>query len=589
MKFQKFILFIAVLVSLSLPSVTHADGQTERIVSFDSHITVNEDSHLDVRETVVVNALNQTINHGIYRDFPTEYKTNSGLNVHVHFTVTDVQRDGTAEDYTLESIDGGKRIKIGNADTIIPVGDHTYNIAYTVDRELGYFSDHDELYWNVTGNGWLFPIDKASATVTLPTGMPASTIVPTFFTGPTGSKDHFATAVLTDGHKVHFETTQPLSTQEGLTVVVAWPKGFVEPPSSTQLRLWLIQDNLATILAALFALLIAAYYLWRWSKVGRDAAKVTIIPEYEPPAGFTPGMLRYLIRGTNISGDFHPLAATIVSLAIKGLIKIEDAPKPTSLLGKIFSSDKLRGKYQLVKTNRAPDTNLAADELALYTKLSTILTTHDPFVLNEGNRTSIMAINAAQKSALARSVGADYYKANGAEIGMGILLSVLGIFGIVGAASNSFSVWAGLLVALIVVINGIFIVLLPRFTQLGQETLAKIRGFKWFLEVTEKDRLNFHNPPEKTPELFEKFLPYAIALGVENKWADQFTDVLKAADYHPNWYGGTWAYVNYASFASDFGSGLTNTLQTAGTPPGSSSGSSGSSGGGGGGGGGGGW
>jgi uncharacterized membrane protein len=160
---------------------------------------------------------------------------------------------------------------------------------------------------------------------------------------------------------------------------------------------------------------------------------------------------------------------------------------------------------------------------------------------------------------------------------------------------------AAAVLALILLTNVLFYHLLKAPTRLGRRVMDEIDGFAEYLSVAEKDRMNLLNPPERTPELFERFLPYALALGVEQAWGEQFSDVLAAASvaetrshssYRPHWYSGsTFNAGNFGNFASSLGSGFSGAISSASTAPGSSSGSGGggSSGGGGGGGGGGGW
>src|SRR5665213_3073918 len=133
-----------------------AQDQTEHITNYDSDITVARNGVLTVTETIAVIAQGEQIHHGIYRDFPTTYSDKLGREIHVRFDVEQVTRDGQPEHYEVDDIDAGKRVKIGDADTEVPIGPHTYTITYTTDRQIGFFKDYDELYWNVTGNFWIF-------------------------------------------------------------------------------------------------------------------------------------------------------------------------------------------------------------------------------------------------------------------------------------------------------------------------------------------------------------------------------------------------------------------------------------------------
>ncbi|MEX2130542.1 MAG: DUF2207 domain-containing protein, partial [Pseudohongiellaceae bacterium] len=144
-----------------------ANGQ-ERILSFDSAIVIHADRSMTVTETIRVQAEGVNIQRGIFRDFPTRYRDRLGNNYVVNFAVQEVTRDGVAENWRTERQSNGVRVYIGDADVLIPYGEHEYRLRYTTDRQLGFFADHDELYWNVTGNGWSFVIEQASADITLP-------------------------------------------------------------------------------------------------------------------------------------------------------------------------------------------------------------------------------------------------------------------------------------------------------------------------------------------------------------------------------------------------------------------------------------
>ncbi|MFA6282482.1 MAG: DUF2207 domain-containing protein, partial [Candidatus Omnitrophota bacterium] len=160
--FLFFICFLSAVSSYaSLP-------QDERIISYDSQIIVNEDSTVLVTENIKVTVKGDVIKRGIYRDFPTNYKTKYGSKLLVDFTVVEVLRNGAKDDYRVTSLSNGKRVYIGNKNVYLAPGEYNYTITYKTDRQIGFFRDFDELYWNVTGNGWLFPIDKVQAAVILP-------------------------------------------------------------------------------------------------------------------------------------------------------------------------------------------------------------------------------------------------------------------------------------------------------------------------------------------------------------------------------------------------------------------------------------
>ncbi len=158
-------LAVALLILCASPAFAE-----ERITDYASDITVAQTGALTVTETIYVISEGDEIRHGIFRDFPTTYKDKAGRRVHVGFDVLGATRDGHAEPYSIDSVDAGERVKIGNPDVLVESGPHTYTLAYTTDRQIGFFADHDELYWNATGNFWDFPIDHAEATIKLPFG-----------------------------------------------------------------------------------------------------------------------------------------------------------------------------------------------------------------------------------------------------------------------------------------------------------------------------------------------------------------------------------------------------------------------------------
>ena len=179
----------------------------ERILSFDSLITVQPDGTLVVSDTIRVRAEGRNIRRGIYREFPTIYPGKDGRQVIVGFAFETATRDGRPEPWRTEQVGNGVRIYLGSASVMLPPGEHTYEIVYRTDRQMGFFADHDELYWNVTGTEWDFPIDEASATVTLPEGVRAEAL--DFFTGGYGATGKDARASR-DGSEIYFATTHSL-------------------------------------------------------------------------------------------------------------------------------------------------------------------------------------------------------------------------------------------------------------------------------------------------------------------------------------------------------------------------------------------
>jgi hypothetical protein len=234
----------------------------ERIVLFISDADVERNGDLLVTETIRVYAEGDQIKHGIFRDFPTNYTRPDGTRVRVGFDVLSVKRDGASESFETERVGNGVRVRIGKADTLLSDGDHDYEIRYRTTRQIGFFADYDELYWNATGNGWPFAIDMAEARIHLPE--PARFIQTAFYTGAQGATGKDARVVSEQPGTVVLRTTQVLPPNNGLTVAASWPKGIVTTPADTQGSGSWLHQNSPLFVAGLGLLAVFAYYGYAW-------------------------------------------------------------------------------------------------------------------------------------------------------------------------------------------------------------------------------------------------------------------------------------------------------------------------------------
>ena len=282
---------LGLLGALAFPA--HAQ---ERILSYDSTIAVNADGSMDVEERIRVRAEGDAIRRGIYRDFPTRYKDRYGNRVAVDFEVKGVLRDGRSEPWFTQTRANGVRLNTGNDDFLPVPADYTYTLRYRTNRQLGFFNDHDELYWNAIGTGWAFPIEAGSVEVRLPQSVPAANLHAECYTGAQGERGHACTAAASAPGRAQWRLTAALPPQQGLTIVLSFPKGLVPAPTGAQRAGWLLNDNRG-VLVALFALLaLGAYMLRRWRQVGRDPAPGVVIARYSPPEGYSPAALRFIRR-----------------------------------------------------------------------------------------------------------------------------------------------------------------------------------------------------------------------------------------------------------------------------------------------------
>jgi uncharacterized membrane protein YgcG len=554
---------------------------SERILSYHSDIAVKADSTLEVRETLQVQAEGEQIRHGIYRDFPTEYTDMEGRRVVVGFRVEAALRDGQSESFRIERLANGKRIYLGDAQLNLARGEHTYVLVYRTDRQVGFFPSQDELYWNVTGNGWAFPIEIASADVTLPEGVPSDDIRGEAYTGRPGARHQdYQTSV--ENGVARFTTTRRLGVGEGLTIVTMWPTGHVKQPTRLMQAQYLFRDEQPLFLGWGGLALLSGYYLVVWFRVGRDPPRGIVVPLYEPPDSLSPAVMRYLLR---MRYDDRCFAAAILSLAVKGYLTIAQGQP-----------------YKLTRSSKAASADLSRDEKVT---LEGLFRGSNSIDLTPQNHEIVRAAKSAHRKCIRVLHMPGFFQINGGWHVLGILTSLLvatgvfllhprGDFGPSWFLLNPAGHATLAAVALGFVANGIFGKLLFAPTRKGRALMDRIEGFKLYLGLAEGPDLKRIAAPPATTQLYERYLPAALALGVEQRWAERFAAVfsMQAASSTPSWYNGSdWDPHDVGSFEKSLASSLDSAVSSASSAPGSSSGSDGggSSGGGGGGGGGGGW
>lgn len=631
--------FIAIF-ALAFPAFAE-----EVIRSFTSNVILSADGTVDVTEIIEVRAEARNIRRGIYRDIPTTMviENEQGKQVgklHSNLTVIDILRDGEPEPFFTDKITNARRIYIGQEDVFLSAGIYRYTIHYTMTRMARSFEGYDEIFWNATGNFWDFPIESATATITLPQGAIVGNM--TAFTGAFGSTESAVAVTRLNDSTAIFRATRGLDAYEGMSVAVSFPKGVLSVPEGTQRALYFLSDYRDQIFPGVAVFLVLLFYFIVWSAIGRDPKKSTIIPLFNAPEGFSPGLLHYIwAMGWKKSG-WQAFTAAMISLGVKGLVEIGKEGKKT----------------RMSVTNEYGETEplLPAGEAVIYSYLNskgsvTINTTTGP-MLDTKRGQFINAIETENRLV--------YFKNNFRFVTMGILLSAVCLLallfsgvlafewlfvalfggGVLGGLTIAFrAIWSrggvirffqlalfgffmlnffagagavfeslpeiqllnspAIAAVSIITINVMFAILMRAPTIQGRKVMDKIEGFRMYLETAEKERLNFVGEPKLSVSRFEEILPYAIALGVEKPWSERFEGELArntisagSKGYHPGWYHT--ANFSSASIGKDLGSlatGMSAAMIASQPASSSSSGSSGggSSGGGGGGGGGGGW
>jgi len=542
----------------------------ERILSYDIYAGIEKDGTLLVREQIKVVAEGNEIKRGIYRSFPTKYADRLGNRFRVGFEVAEVLKNGVPEPWFTENRSNGVVVYIGDRNVELAPGIYEYSLSFKTTRQIGFFRDYDELYYNAIGGDWVFPIESARVTVTLPEG--ANVVQKAAYSGISGSTgcDCEMTA---DGNVVNLVTTRPMQPQEQLTVAVAWPKGFVSPPSVMKRMMYFLKDNLHVLFA--FAGLVIALFLYyrKWKAGGKDPARGTIIPLFDPPEGFSPAATGYL---AGMGMKTRVITAALVNMAVNGFLTIHRSKKEYSI--------------SLVP---GAETKLNPEEEAL----SSVLFSRGPEIeLDNKNHQLFEEARNKASEVLKKRMTPEYFSLNTRLLASGFVFSVVwAIIAFIVSPSPAVPV---ILTVLLLALAILFTWLIKAPTVSGRKLMDEAEGFRMYLSVAEKDRLNMMNEPELTSERFEKYLPFAIALGVENEWGERFENALRRSlkdvtGYNPSWYAGPAGAAKFSplGFTSGVGQSFSSAISSASTAPGSSSGSGGggSSGGGGGGGGGGGW
>ncbi|RMD87986.1 MAG: DUF2207 domain-containing protein, partial [Alphaproteobacteria bacterium] len=557
--------FRALCLTFLLLFCTGAAIAREAITDYQSEISVLPSGVLDVRETITVRAEGNAIRHGIYRDFQTVYRDGRSTS-RVGFRVLEVRLDGAPVPYRLLNAGLGKRLLIGDPDRFVSAGRHRYEIHFTSDRQIKFFAERDELLYQPIAYGWGFPIERARVSLMLPGGVQAQGIKVS--AGARGAGEGGANVSQPSPGVVLFTRDTPLAPGEGMTIAVTWPRGAVVRPTWLDELRYFLADNKSLVIAIVGFLLVLGYYLWAWWRVGRDPAKGTIIAQYDPPDGFSPAAVRYVLRE---GWDDTAFAATIVSLAVKRALEIIEDEED------VF---RLRRRKGPMKDRLSRAEQVVMDWL--------FDTDADEITIDKENAKILANARIAHRKALAREHLGVHFRRNRGHFIAGLVLSVLVVLVSIYDFRGPVAATAALL-GLMMLLNPLFAWLLKAPTMKGRRIMDHLEGFKLYLSVAEKDRLNFHNPPERTPELFERYLPYAIALGVEQEWGEQFDDVLKAARdpetgvaWQPGWYHGPRWYGAGVFHGGRFAGGLAGAMATsfaaAAVPPSSTS-SSGFSGG----------
>lgn len=546
--------------------------EAEVIRSFVSDIAPGSDGGFSVVETIVYD-FEGAERRGIFRVIPTGHSQSaeSWLKRRViEVESVSVLQDGEEARYELSHSGGNLTIKIGDPDVTL-TGEHTYKITYRVLGGLHYYDSGEvDLYWNVTGHDWQVPILDARAAVHDPSSV-VSTDSSCYF-GRLGSNTE---CEVTENGAYVFGGVA-LDPGEGLTIAQALDPDRVNRQVIEIWALWPLW-----LVAALAWLIILSWYLYRYYIHHRTGA--AIIAQYEPYGEFKPMYTGLLFDGRI---DPHDITAGIVYLAEQGFFKITRIGRK-----KFFFIEVDDYKITLLRPISEVETDfqrqifkLLFDERSSVGSEVVLSALAKDTSKQVENHKTLTRLHSAAAADLIKQGFFEYRWRTQIKFG-GLLLGALAILLLLNWSMGADMVGPFLIAAATFVISSIMLALVyRRRTRKGYEALDYLKGFKLFLSVTDKERFKFHNAPQKSPEQFMEYLPYAIAFGVEKEWAEVFKDITIP---QPDWYDGQGAAFNAIYLSQSLGTFGTTVASASGSSPASSGG--GSAGGGAGGGGGGSW
>ena len=518
---------IAVITLLGLAAVAITASASLRIDQFDAAVSIDEQGTLHITETIAV--VFYSAHHGIEREIPVSYRTPFGSRVTIDLDLVGITMDGGTVPYTRKRAGSDLVFRIGDPDRTI-AGTHVYRLSYTVARAVLFHDDYLQLYWNVTGNDWRIPIDAATAVFRLPAGVDPGAVSSISYAGYYGQATRGPTGTLTEDGGLLFETSY-LSPGEGLTIDVSIPRTLLplEPPSFVRRAVWFLDANKWAALPLVF--LVGMILLW--ARLGRDPRKGTIAPAFEPPQGMHPGEAGVLIDDR---ADLRDISAMVIGLAVKGHLTIEEIGEDVGegladRAARLFK----RPTPEDYRFHRQPGATAPLSDVeqvlldAIFDKKHA-----EERTLSSLEHEFYRVLPNLKSKLYGGLIEQRLYPHNPERTRR--FYTTLGVAGLAlgGAVGVVYSsLYLGVAVALCGLIVLAFSPIMPRKTKQGVRALEDVLGLAEYIRRAELDRMEYHDAPEKSPSVFEKLLPYAIALNLTSIWTKQFEGLL---DEPPTWY-----------------------------------------------------
>lgn len=512
---KKLLLFLVLVLFLNCLSAfnTHALGTSWAITRFDVDMVAQQDSTLEITEIIVADFRNDP-HHGIIRSIPIKYSDDQGNHLNLRWQLESITNDqGKEWPYSYYQQDGKLNLKIGDPNRYLS-DTATFKIQYKIKRAVNYFEDHDEIYWNVTGNEVEVLIQKASITIHTPTPISNTQLDGTCYTGSLFSKESDCD-VQNTGSGITYRSLNPLYPGQGLTVVAGFPSGTLLRPPAAQEWVWFFQDNwpyLLPLITFLFSLVI-------WWKRGRNprTTKDVIVPQYEAPEKMTPAEVGALI---DERVDTKDLSSAIVDMAVRGYLRIEE-----HVTKKLFGEKR---DYTFIKEKEWEKAALKDYEKEM---MKAIFGNGKEKKLEDLKYHYYKNIPLIKDQIYREMTSQKLFpirpdKVRTTYFSVGLAIAFVG-FCLLFGLSDFISIPIGICVSGLIIAG--FAPFMPVKTQKGVELYYQALGLEDFIHTAEKDRLNF----QEKEHTFERLLPYAMVFGLADKWSKAFEGIYKGI---PSWF-----------------------------------------------------
>lgn len=484
-------------------------SQPEKIDDFSVVIEIDKNGEFIITETIEIYAKGDVFKHGLVRVLPNLADNIGQQFMYSFYDLISVKQDGREAKYHTKHRKGDLLIYIGDKSSLLDKNrNYSYELKYKVSSQLLFFEEFDELYWNVIGHEWQVAIDQVSAKVFLPTG--ADAIKNICYTGEYGEDNSSNCIVKVSDREVLF-TTNSVGNGKGFTISSSFIKGVVSNSKAPPLNFKGLRITLV------FGCILLFYYVFTWFQFGIDSPKPTIVPQFDAPDSLSPASVGFIYKEKYST---QLLAASIINLAIKGFIDIEEIKhKKMGLLKD--------NQYKLTQLKTSID-NLCREEKAIFQRL---FKTRKEVIINGSYDEEISIMVTSFERSLDNQWGLLLRKGKNTFL-IVIPFVILFIYSFVYLIplSNSILLWIFFLVINVIITLFPYRLLIRKPESKKQQLQAKIEGLKMYLSAAEENELQQFNPPEMTPKIFEKFLPYAMVLGIDKIWGDKFSKKLNILD-----------------------------------------------------------